>query len=62
LNLENVSSKSGWSINSLPGLDLELSKLPIGVDFLVKFLLKSELLVSLIADILDIFLHWKKRS
>jgi len=55
LNVHDVATKGARLVNTLPGLDLELSFLPVGNNFLLESLLELELLVGGLSDFLDFF-------
>jgi hypothetical protein len=55
LNVKNVASKGAGRVNTLPGLDLELSFLPIGDNFFLKGFLELELFIGGFSDLLDFF-------
>jgi len=55
LDVENVATERARGINTLPGLDLELSLLPMGDNFTLKGVLELELFVSRFSDLLNFF-------
>jgi hypothetical protein len=60
LDIQDVATKGARSINTLPGLDLKLSVLPISDDFVSELFLKSELFISGFSDLLDFFSELEK--
>jgi hypothetical protein len=62
LQVEDVTTEGARLVNTLPGLDLELSLLPVGDNVLLEGLFELELLVSRLSDLLDFFSELKQRA
>lgn len=62
LDIQDIATEGTWSINTLPGLDLELSVFPESDDFISELFLKSELLISRFSDFLNFFSELEERT
>jgi hypothetical protein len=60
LDIQNVTTESAWGINTLPGLDLKLSFLPMRDNLTFEGVLKLELFVSRLSDFLDFLTELEK--
>jgi hypothetical protein len=62
LDVKNVATERARGINTLPGLNLELSFLPIGDNFALEGILELELFVSRLGDLLNFFTELEERA
>jgi hypothetical protein len=54
VNVSNGWSENTWNINTLESFNCQLCGLPVSIDLLIKLLLKLQLFISRISDILNI--------
>jgi hypothetical protein len=62
LNIKNVATEGARSINTLPGLDLELSVFPMSDNLILESFLELELLISRLSDFFNFFTELKERA